>query len=112
MIGKKYVDYAQVGARIARRRKSLGLKQADVNESIDLSGKYLSAIETGKTIPSIDALMRICTALDTTPDHLLLGTTRVGSEVEIIREKVMLITDSKKIMLLSNFIDMIANADF
>lgn len=68
-----YVNYKELGARIARRRRELGLKQYQVSERAGLSDKYISCIETAKSIPSIDVLVRICDALETTPDLLLLG---------------------------------------
>ena len=46
------LNYREIGRRIARRRKQLGLKQAAVEERADLGCKYLSSIETGKSIPS------------------------------------------------------------
>ena len=68
-----YVDYKDLGKRIARRRRELGMKQYQVSERAGLSDKYISCIETAKSIPSIDVLVRICDALETTPDMLLLG---------------------------------------
>lgn len=68
-----YVDYKDLGKRIAKRRRELGLKQYQVSERAGLSDKYISCIETAKSIPSIDVLVRICDALETTPDMLLLG---------------------------------------
>ena len=59
-----YVDYKELGKRIAARRKALGLKQYQVNEMAELSDKYLSNIETARSIPSIDVLMKICDALE------------------------------------------------
>lgn len=81
-----YVDYKEVGRRIALRRKSLGLKQNIVNEMAGLSDKYLSNIETARSIPSIDVLMRICNALDTTPDYILLGATKEKSISDVSNE--------------------------
>lgn len=76
-----YVDYKLLGKRIAARRHELGLKQYQLNERAGLSDKYISCIETAKSIPSIDVLMRICDALETTPDRILLGTaTDTSSE--------------------------------
>lgn len=77
------IDYREIGKRIARRRKSLGLKQTQVCEMCDLSDKYLSGIECARSIPSLEVLMRICRALNTTPDALLLGTA--GSTQEDIQ---------------------------
>lgn len=70
-----YVDYKELGKRIAARRRELGLKQSQVNEMAGLSDKYLSNIERATSVLSVDVLMRLCSVLDTTPDHLLLGTT-------------------------------------
>lgn len=69
-----YVDYKELGKRIARRRRELGLKQYQVSERAGLSDKYISCIETAKSIPSIEVLVKISDALETTPDTLLLGT--------------------------------------
>lgn len=108
MNDNKFVDYAQVGVRIGNKRRKMGLRQSEVNEKIDFSDKYLSQVESGKTIPSIEALMKICAVLDTTPDHLLLGAIRSDSDDEKIREKVKMITGKKNIDLLSSFIEWLA----
>lgn len=68
-----YVDYREVGKHIATRRRELGLKQWQVEKNAGLSEKYLSNIERGSSVLSVDVLMKICTALETTPDALLLG---------------------------------------
>lgn len=68
-----YVDFNEVGKRIASRRRELGLKQWQVNEMAGLCNNYISNVERATTVISIDVLMKICTALDTTPDALLLG---------------------------------------
>ena len=73
-----YTDYKELGKRIAKRRRELGLKQSQVNEMAGLSDKYLSNIERAVSVPSIDVLMKLCAVLKTTPDALLLGA--VGME--------------------------------
>lgn len=70
-----YTDYKKVGERIAKRRKELGYTQWQLEEKANLGFKYLSNIERAKTVLSVDVLMRICNALEITPDYLLLGTT-------------------------------------
>lgn len=74
------LDYQEIGRRIARRRKELGLKQADVEERADIGYKYLSVIERGFSIPSTEVIMRLAAALDTTPDEFLVGAARHGDE--------------------------------
>ena len=70
------LDYSQIGRRIARRRKALGLKQSTVEERADIGYKYLSSIERGLSIPSTEVIMRLAQALETTPDEFLVGTSR------------------------------------
>lgn len=74
------LDYKIIGKRIARRRKELGLRQAAVEEMAELGAKYLSSIETGKSIPSTEVIMRLALALETTPDEFLVGTARNTGE--------------------------------
>ncbi|MDE7229907.1 MAG: helix-turn-helix domain-containing protein [Oscillospiraceae bacterium] len=73
-----YVDYKEVGKRIADRRRELGLKQWQVNEMAGLCNNYISNVERATTVISIDVLMKICMALETTPDALLLGAVADG----------------------------------
>lgn len=70
------VDFQEIGKRIARRRKALGFKQAEICERCGISDKYLSNIECARSVPSVDMLMRICEELKTTPDAILLGVHR------------------------------------
>lgn len=81
-----YVNYKEVGQRIAERRRELGLKQWQVNEIAGLSDKYLSNIERATSVLSVDVLMKLCNALKTTPDNLLLGTEINEEEKDYIKE--------------------------
>lgn len=74
------LDYSEIGKRIARRRRQLGLKQSEVEERAEISYKYLSNIERGISIPSIEVIMRLAEALDVTPDVFLVGTERQDDE--------------------------------
>ena len=70
------IDYTEIGKRIARRRKELGLRQSQVSELADISDPYMSNIERAVSIPSTEVIMRLALALDTTPDEFLVGTAR------------------------------------
>ena len=69
------IDYTTIGSRIAARRRALGLTQAQVSERCEVNDNYISNIERSKSIPSLETLMRLCEALEITPDALLLGTS-------------------------------------
>ncbi len=70
------LDYKEIGRRIAQRRKELGLRQVQVCEMAGINDKYLSCIERATSIPSLDVIMRLAIALDTTPDEFLVGSIR------------------------------------
>ena len=71
------LDYKEIGKRITRRRNQLGLKQSEVEE---ISYGYLTNIERAVSIPSIEVVMRLAIALETTPDEFLVGTSRREGE--------------------------------
>ena len=99
------MDYHEIGQRIALRRKALGLRQTEVCERCDINSNYLSNIERAVSIPSLEVFMRICTALDTTPDVLLLGTASRGDDG--LRQEVMEMVkglDRKKLTLAKSFL--------
>lgn len=70
------LDYTEIGKRIARRRKQLGLRQIQVCERAGINDKYLSCIERATSIPSLEVIMKLALALDTTPDEFLTGSIR------------------------------------
>ena len=108
-----YVDYKKLGERIAARRRELGLKQWQVNDMAGLSDKYLSNIERASSVLSVDVLMRLCSALDTTPDALLLGTVTAEDETEHIKSVMSKISkmNNKQIKLAESLLDWILTQD-
>lgn len=74
------LDYHKIGRRIARRRKQLGLRQVQVCEKAGINDKYLSCIERATSIPSVEVLMKLAIALETTPDEFLIGSVRHNSD--------------------------------
>ena len=67
------IDYASIGQRIAKRRKQIDMKQNVLADKLNISNNYLSGIERGKEKPSLEILVKICNALQVTPDYLLMG---------------------------------------
>ena len=70
------LDYSEIGKRIAARRRELGLRQVKVCERAGINDKYLSCIERATSIPSLEVVMRLAQALDTTPDAFLVGSVQ------------------------------------
>lgn len=74
------LDYTEIGKRIAQRRKALGLTQTEVSMRAGINDKYLSCIERAVSIPSLEVVIRLALALDTTTDEFLMGSIRHRSE--------------------------------
>ena len=105
------INYDEIGKRIAHRRKELGLKQSEVEEKADLSQKYLSNIERSISIPSIEVIMRIALALDTTPDEFLVGTLRTNdAEWKNVSEQLRNMTP-RQLSLANNFLTWLSEQD-
>ncbi len=106
------MDYRELGRRIAQRRRALGLKQAQVCEMCEMSDKYLSAIEHARSIPSLEVFLRICNALDATPNALLLGVWHIptdGVRADIAQR--MRALDEKQLVLLHSFAEWLSQQD-
>ena len=98
------LDYKEIGKRIARRRKELGLKQSEVEERAD--------IERSISIPSIEVIMRLAVALDTTPDEFLLGTQHYDTDNEWKNSSELLRNMSpKQLSLAKNFLVWLSEQD-
>lgn len=94
------IDYKAIGSRIALRRRALGLRQYEVCEKIGVNDKYLSNLETARSVPSIEVLLNLCEVLGTTPDYLLLGwqsePSEKGEENRLLSELEELVERYKK----------------
>lgn len=93
------LDYKQIGRNLAKRRKELKLKQFEVCERAEINDKYLSCIETARSIPSLEVFLKLCTALETTPDHILLGTVR---QTDYSKDDALCWRNSKRSLLTAN----------
>jgi transcriptional regulator with XRE-family HTH domain len=65
------LDPVLVGAQVRRRRRAAGLSQAQVAERAGVSRQAMSALESGRHLPRVDAALAIAAALGTTVEDLL-----------------------------------------
>ena len=104
-----YMKYEEIGRRMAEKRRQLRLTQAEVEEQAGLGRKYLSNIEHGRSIPSIDVLMQIADVLHMTPNELLLGAASASTKTSEVEEEVLVENirrlPPKKQVMASNFLD-------
>ena len=65
------IDKEKLGKHVQRHRKQLGLTQAELAERVALDTTYLSQVERGVKLPSLETLLNLSLALHVTPDVLL-----------------------------------------
>lgn len=65
------IDYLSMGKRIRLSRRNAGFTQEVLAEKINVTPPYISRIETGSAIPSLQTLVDICNALNITVDDLM-----------------------------------------
>ena len=56
-------EYKKIGARIKYYRQLAELSQSELAENVGISAQYLSRIERGKQMPSVQVLMLIAQKL-------------------------------------------------
>lgn len=105
------VDYKQIGKRIAKRRDVLDMTQAELAEKANLSATYTGNVERGAKC-SIETLMKFCSALDVTPDYLLLGVDKEyrSDSLDDIKDAIFR-CDTKKRILVKGFIQWYVDQD-
>lgn len=89
---KMELNYVALGERIARRRKQLNIKQNVLADQLEISNNYLSSIERGREKPSLEILIKICNALNITPDYLIMGNMMSNNVPQNISEGLRLCT--------------------
>ena len=72
-----------LGKRIRERRKKLKLSQSTLADLIDCEPTYVSYIENGKRSMSLETLINVANALETTADELLKDSLRCFRTVAV-----------------------------
>ena len=102
------IDFDMLGTRIKKRRRELDLKQNELADMLGISNNYLSNIENGHSIPSLEVFSDICVKLKITPDMLLLGVIRIDNIPENIKDNLKLCTN-KELKFIDGMIQSIIN---
>lgn len=77
-------NLSDIGNNLYKVRKAKGLTQAEVAERAELSDRTYADIERGSTNMRVDTLIKICSALNITPDDILT----VSSNIEITEHDI------------------------
>ena len=79
---------SEMGKRIIKRRKQLGLSQEELAARADVSPQMLSTAERGSKSVLSENLLKISSALGVTADYLLTGRM-VDADVNELSQKIM-----------------------
>lgn len=102
------IDYQTLSKRISDLRRKKGLTQESLAEKTELSSNYISHIENSRSIPSLETLMKLCSALDITPDEVLLGTKQdMENYLQSDIQKKLILCTPKERRMVSRFIDLL-----
>lgn len=113
MKAKHQYQKINIGRNLQKIRRTLGLTQEQVAESLELAPRYISDIERDKTKGSLDTLVKLCNLYHVSPtyvlkDYINTADTRnindiiVGfshledNEKDIIRELIVYMNAKKK----------------
>lgn len=104
------LDYKLLGNRIKELRIKKNITQESIAEITGVTNVYISRIELGISKPSLETLVKICNALDTTIDFLLSNSIFQAKE-HLNEDIAILIKDctSEEINLIGDMIKVILN---
>lgn len=69
------VDFKSLGHNIRKNRIEAAMSQDELAEKCGCCGSYIGKIENGKSLPSLEMIVKIANALDATVDQLLMGSS-------------------------------------
>lgn len=99
------MNYFEIGQRIRKYRKALGLSQEELAEKSGISVTHMSHIETGNTKLSLTVLVKIAETLQVSTDALLFDNT-TATKNTIIDEitKNLSSCNASQLMIISDII--------
>ena len=74
------MDKVSLGSKIKEARASKGFTQQELSRAADINEMYLSEIERGVKMPSMNVFIKLIVALDISADYVLRDVTPAGKE--------------------------------
>ncbi len=102
------LNLTDIGNKLYKIRKSKGLTQAEVAEKADFSDRTYADIERGSTNMRIETLLKICEALNVTPNDILVTETNISVSEKDIASALNACSNNEKetaLKLLSVYVD-------
>lgn len=83
------IDYKAAGKMMGSYRRKEKISQKELAKAVGISNNYLSNIENGYTIPSLETFTELSVTLGKTPDFFLLGHIREDIVGNIFSEALL-----------------------
>ena len=102
------MDGLKIGTRIKKARIDKKWTQAQLAERLELSNNYISSIERGSAVPSLETFVQLCNAPDVTADMLL--TDSIYRSSEYIKESIALKMgrcSKRNMRIIERFVDLL-----
>ncbi len=74
------MDKISLGSKIREARASKGYTQQELSRMADINEMYLSEIERGVKMPSMNVFIKLIVALDVSADYILRDVSPSGKE--------------------------------
>ena len=104
----RQIDYAALGARIRKARKSKKLTQEQLGEFCSLSAAHIGHIERGTRIPSLETLFRISNILQVSLDWLVFDSVEPSDGMLTRMEAMLIGKDRQKVESFYNTVKILA----
>lgn len=85
----------EIGERISRRRKLMGLTQEQLAEKMDVSIQMISNLERGIKAIKIDNLVRLSEILNVSTDYILTGHQSPG-DMDFLSKQIRQLSSESK----------------
>ena len=107
------INYHEIGKRISARRKELKLTQEELTNITEISTNQLSNLENSRSVPTVETILKLSSAMNVTPDYFLLGITKKINSLPVsqIAEKALLCT-KKQQNLIIEFISLLLKENY
>ena len=74
------MDKISLGSRIQEARTKKGFTQQELSRAVDINEMYLSEIERGVKMPSMNLFIKLIVTLDVSADYILRDMAPAGKE--------------------------------
>lgn len=98
-------DQKVIGNKIYETRTKKLLSRVEVAERAELSDRTYANIERGSTIMRTDTLLKVCAALQITPNDILVQDTPTPIDVQQIEQHLLYCNDTER-QILADLLEM------